>query len=266
MGLNIVGPEDKPGSKCWQALEPLSRGWPDSSISYEYSDDGRPTCFWGLANGNWNMLEQLKLKQRKFLFTDMGYFNRWNGDPDTAYWRTIPNTLHVNSIGKYPSDRSRKLGIHLRDWRKSGSHILVAPSSFTMSQWCGYNSEQHWINATVAELQKHTDRPIKIRMKPRDGKKSGPMVASVPLSEDLKDCWAIVTSCSMAAVEAVVAGVPSFTHTLSPAAPVSYTKLSKIENPHMPDRQAWINTLAYRQFTKIELANGKAYEILHQLL
>ena len=85
----------------------------------------------------------------------------------------------------------------------------------------------------------------------------------------LKDnVWALVTFNSIAATEAILAGIPAFV--LAPcnaAMPVANTNLENLDKPFIPDddlRQAWANHLAYGQFHTTELANGTAAAILKE--
>lgn len=266
-GLNIIPPAKKPNSKCWQVFNPLLEGWPGSSIVHKASDLREPSCVWGLGFGNYTITKSIVSSGKKWLFTDMPYFNRWMGEhtAETCYWRLIPNGLHANSIVDYPDDRKKLLGIRAKPWRKQGTHILILPSSDTMTRWVAGMTDEEWISSTVAAVRSKTDRPIKIRKKPRAGKQSGPIVETTPLSNDLRDCWAVVTLASIAGVEAAIEGIPVISHASSATAPIS-TSLGEIELPNMPDREAWLNTLAYRQFTKAEIRSGLAYSVLHQLL
>lgn len=209
-------------------------------------------------------------EHRRWLFADMPYFNRWMGEhtSEICHWRLIPNALHVHEARDYPSDRADKMNVVLHDWRSRGSHVLIAPSSDTMTKFVvnADMSDKSWLDNTLHKLRKHTDRPLRVRLKPRSGKTSGPMVESISVDHDLRDCWAVVTSCSIVGVQAALAGIPVFSHPLGPAAPIANDDLANIESPIMPDRRLWANTLAYRQFTKAEMRSGLAHEILHQLL
>jgi hypothetical protein len=84
----------------------------------------------------------------------------------------------------------------------------------------------------------------------------------------LDDVHAVVTFNSIAATEAILAGVPVFAMAPSNAArPVSNTDLTKIDNPWWPDRDqilAWAYHLAYAQFHIDEFKNGRAERILKQ--
>ena len=84
----------------------------------------------------------------------------------------------------------------------------------------------------------------------------------MPLSEDLKDAWCVVTSCSISAVEAMCEGVPVFCHAKGFATDVANTELADIENPYYGGPEPWLYSLAYQQFTPEELGNGRAVEIL----
>ena len=187
---------------------------------------------------------------------------------DSCYWRLIPNDIHANKIQDYPIDRANALGIKLKDWRKNGQHILIAPSSDTVTRFVvdPNTSDQSWVQQVINQLSKITDRPLRVRYKPRKGKRSGPMVETTSVNDDLKNCWAVVTSSSIVGVQAAISGIPVFSHPQGPAAPVATFDLAMIEKPRMPERQAWLNTLTYRQFTKAEMSSGLAREILHQLL
>ena len=262
-GLNLIGPELKPNSKCWQVLLPLKNGWAGSTIKSTYIDDGRPVCFWGLG-GNDKTANQCRNK--KWLFTDMPYWNRWMGPEtaDTCYWRVIPNALHETGIHEYPNNRCKD--VRLLDWRTTGKHILVCPSSTPMTMWTCNQTEPIWVRYTIDQLKKYTDRKIVIRHKPRLGKLSGPLVEKTSVEQDLLDCWAVVTNCSIVGAQAAILGIPVFCHESSPAFAVGNTDLKDIEKPLMPDRQEWLNTLSYRQFTKLELSNGFAKEVLQTFL
>ena len=72
-----------------------------------------------------------------------------------------------------------------------------------------------------------------------------------PLSDDLKDCYAMVSFHSMCAVHAVM-NVPSFCSEHSPAYPVSLglNELDQIKDPlYTGERKDWVKSLMCAQFT-----------------
>ena len=87
------------------------------------------------------------------------------------------------------------------------------------------------------------------------------------IRDRLKDCHALVTFQSIAAVEAVMHGVPAFTTAPTAADPVCDKDLSLLESPTVQDNMKiwnWACHLAYGQFHIEELRNGTAYRILNE--
>jgi hypothetical protein len=136
---------------------------------------------------------------------------------------------------------------------------LVCPSSAGINN---YLDRPNWTEETVEQIKRYTDRPIRIREKPRGRGTSGPSEATVPLSEDLKDAWCLVTSCSIAAVEAQCMGIPTIADNKSFAKEIAGQELADIEDPFFVGCEEWLYSLAYQQFTPEEFGNGKAVEIM----
>ena len=209
----------------------------------------------------WGNIATVNNYPKPFVFTDMPYFNRWMGDNrDTCHWRVIPDHVHCYwSIFNAPDDRFKKLNITVRDWRTNGDHILVCPSSPALERHYG---DHNWLGGTLEILKQHTDRPIRVRHKPRANGTSGPRAAVIPFDEDCKNAWAVVTHSSIAGVEAAVLGIPVFSQWQSPCSVIGNLDLSKIEDPTLHDRSSWLNTLAYYQYTESEIAAGLYRDIL----
>ncbi len=126
--------------------------------------------------------------------------------------------------------------------------MIAAPTKTFLSSHPGAGA--WWITETIDALARVTDRQIVIRDK--ESKRS--------LQSDLHGAHALVTHGSIAAVEAVILGCPVFVHPDSAATPVGRTDLTKIESPIYPDRQPWLNSLAYSQWTEDEFTDGTLYE------
>lgn len=238
--MNYYYPESKQSKAVW-VLDALTQS--NSNI--------HASVFWGLAGQNLAEIKRHQAQKIPFYFTDMPYWNRWMGDNrDSCSWRVIPNALHCNWVRDFPDDRFKKLNVTIKDWRNNGNHILVCPSSNTVNR---FYDQDDWLNNTIEELKRYTDRKIKIRHKPRGNKTSGPRAAKIPFEEDARDAWAVVTSVSIAGVEAACLGIPVFCSIDSPCAVLGNTDLSLIEDPRLNDRYNWLNTLAYHQYTEAEL-------------
>ena len=67
-------------------------------------------------------------------------------------------------------------------------------------------------------------------------------------------------------LEAVIHGIPALTLGLNAATPVSINKIKNIEYPIYPDRQLWLNNLAYGQFHVEEFQNGVVWEHINNII
>ncbi len=258
--MNYYYPEIGSNSKAIWILDAIANNDKKALIVRDNTTNNNPGIFWGLVRNNSQLIKQYQTKNIPFYFTDMPYWNRWNGsNRDSCSWRIIPNALHCNWIKNYPGDRFKKLNIKMQEWRKNGNHILICPSSNTMNAF--YN-QNNWLSQTLAEIKTYTDRPIKIRNKPRNNKTSGPLAATIPFDEDVKNAWAVVTLASIAGIEAICLGIPVFCHIASACSPLGNTNLSNIESPLLSDRTPLLNTLSYYQYTEKELKEKKLNDLI----
>ena len=145
-------------------------------------------------------------------------------------------------------ERWQALGIELQPWKQAGEYVLL------LEQHCGDLAAPD-VDEFRQEINRECARrewPLSVRPHPSYHHNER------TLAEDLADASLAITWCSTAAVEAVIAGVP--TYTLGPgsiAAPVTSHSLS--DAPYLGDRIAWANRLAYRQWAMAELADGSAW-------
>lgn len=263
--LTIYAPSNNPKSKAWEVFSGIQQSWPEQVVVNDNTIATEPlsNCmFWGFVNNNLQMVKKLESRKHNFWFTDTPYFGRFDNNnlkSDNHYWRICKNSIHAKYIKDCKSDRFEKFGMRIKAPTLKGSHILVCPSSNSINE---YLERPNWTQETIDQLKRVTDRPIRLRHKPRGRGTSGPSEAKVPLSEDLKDAWACVTSCSISAIEAVCMGVPVFCDKKSFAEAMGNTHLEDIEDPYYAGPEPWLYSLAYQQFTPEEFANGTAVEIL----
>ena len=200
-----------------------------------------------------------------FYYMDSGYIGNYKSKANPQGWkvwhRIVKNDVQHNEIIDRPDDRWKRLDYTI-EHRKQGNHILLVTPSEKPCKFYGIDKDT-WIKDTVAEIKKYTDRPIIIRDKmPRQQR----IVRTI--FEDLNNCHALVTYQSIAAVESVLYGVPSFTLAPTAADPVCDKDLSLIECPTQQDKDKiykWACHLAYGQFHNDEFKNGTAYRILKGL-
>jgi hypothetical protein len=201
------------------------------------------------------MVEGWQARGRNFIVWDRGYcrriFSTWlpRAETGTGYYRWTLNAYQMQSIRDVPDDRWKALRTPAQPWAKGGRHIVVCMPT---QPYTALHGTERWTDQTVEALNKLTDRPVVIRSK--ESKR--------PLAEDLKGAHALVTHGSNAANEAVILGCPVFVDSSCAAALVGKTDLRQIEAPAYPDRQPWLNSLAYSQFDERELVDGTLWRLI----
>ena len=251
--------------------------WPDWD---GLMPDDIEVAFQGIIRNTNEVYDICKFMKIPFYYFDQPYFfySGYANHPDfmDSWYRICKNDVQKNYISfdskhevrfkkiyNHLINRKAQEQITLRDWRTKGNHILVIPPSYHTARW--YGIDRHtWTKDIVSELKTYTDRKILVRPKYMENKDRGEKEKR-PLSEDLKDSWAMVSWHSMCASEAIVKGIPCFTSEHSPAAPVSLKldKLSMIEKPITPNREHWLWSLVGSQFTYNEMLSGLAYEYIN---
>jgi hypothetical protein len=232
---------------------------------------------YGALRGLLPTLRQAQREGRNWFYGDNGYF--LSGKSETSYFRITRNALQHNGIGTatpYRMDRAKRLGVTLKPWRKSGSHIVVCPPGHLFGATFGFSADA-WIEKTLESLKKHTARPLRVRMKvswndakPVDiirGSTGKPKTSvTTPLMDDLKDAWALVTHSSNAAVEAVVAGYPVICTDPCGASAMGSNDLATIESPRTDgDRESWLAVIAGAQWKLSEMRDGTCWRDLNEI-
>ena len=241
---------------------------------------------------------------KPFIVTESSVFRRNMPQPPnpmayhrfswTSYFRDEGNYCNENS----PSDRWEQIqkdqNIQIKDWRTKGDYVLVVlqrPGDSSLRNLIAkHGSYDAFINYTISEIQKHTDRPIVMRMHPLRQDKQRNLITAFQeysdkknitistntqgagfleggsgLQKDFDNAWCVVGFNSNALTESVCEGIPTFSMCPSSMAyDVSETDLSLIENPVMPDRQQWLNNLGYCQWREDECVAGLPWEHLQK--
>lgn len=205
-----------------------------------------------------------RARGRTWIGWDRGYVRRvfatWlpRGE-NGGYYRWHVNSYQAQSIRNVPDDRWRALipgnkvdprRVEVLPWHRSGRHIVLAEPTATYAR--SHEGAERWTEETLVALSKVTDRRIVRRDK--ESKR--------PLQADLEGAHCLVAHGSIAAVEAVICGCPVVVHPDSAAALVGLTDISRVETPVYPDRQPWLNSLAYSQFSEAELVDGTLWRLL----
>ena len=233
---------------------------------YDVTMDGLTPVLRGILK--YKIMQKCLADNKDFYYVDSGYvgnnISRLNRMGNKLYHRIVRNDLQHKTITPRPADRWQALDVVLQP-RKFGRKIIVATPDEKPCRYYGIDQQQ-WVEQTVAELKKYTDRPIEIRHR---APKRIDRVSTAPLSTVLaNNVHALVTYNSIAAVESIFAGVPAFV--LAPthiAEPVASKDLSQIENPVWANRDtldAWCHSMAYGQYHVKELRDGTAFRMMQE--
>ena len=194
------------------------------------------------------------------VFPTTGFY--FDQDVDPARWSQI----------------SKDLGISLKPWRTQGNHILICLQRNGGWSMRGLDVIE-WMNSTILEIRKYSKRPIVVRAHPGDKKirsylkinhKSVSLSTKTDLREDLQNAWATVVYNSSPSVASIIEGIPAFLTDPQPQHSQSFivanTNISKIEDPIMLDRQAWIERLSMCHWKFDELKSGLAWNFFKRYI
>ncbi len=254
--------------QIWPAIE---KGW---------KDEGRPVhFFWGLAGNNLKGIRECIDKNEDWYYVDVGYLTKQitrYPEPiiheyDKTYFRICKGGIHTIRGKVGPGVRLQKLesqGIdcEFKGWNTGDTkHILLCPSSQTVTYHINGLSQEEWVYNVSQELKKYTDREIRFRNKPRPGNQYW----ETDIKDDLKDCHCLVTNMSLSAIDAILNQVPAITHQRNVASFITTRDISKIEKPMRPGHKTvgeWLKMVAENQFTLEEIENGTAYITMKEQL
>ena len=180
--------------------------------------------------------------------------------------------VNGTGIGSYNFDdlianRADNLNLKLQPWR-NGSNIVIAMQRHDSEQWHGQPPINHWLESTVAEIRKHSDRPVVIRSHPRSGCHIPPgclidrpqfnagSYDDFDFERVLGTAHCVLNWNSGPGPQALITGVPAFVGPTSLASLIANWDLSQIENPPRPDRTQWLEQLAHTEWTVEEIRSG----------
>lgn len=217
---------------------------------------GSPQAY-GDLNFVWGIRNKTKSSSLAWVVLECGYINGEDEDYKSRRHAMVSysvNGMHYDSMPTHTdmdSTRWDALGISLAPWKHGTANMLVLMQNPGDAQ-CGLGYPE--LMAAKSEEARQAGWRVRVREHPLVCESAQP-----PLSEDLAWADAALTWCSNAAVEAVIAGVP--TVMLSPQG-MAYSVCShSLSAPlQRPNRDEWCNWLAHRQFSFEEIGNGVAWQ------
>lgn len=215
----------------------------------------------GLGGGSQKAIKNCWATGREFYAIDTGYLG--NGK-HKIYHRITRNALqNMGPIKERPYDRLDRLEYEFKDFTP-GSKILLCPPSDKVMNMFDQGTASEWVERTVEQIKKYTDRPIEIRMKPLRSERVTTKTMTAALQDDVH---CLITFNSIAATEALLEGKPAITLGPNSAQMICDTSLDKIETIKIPSKDevvAYFAHLSYAQFTQEEMINGYAWKILQE--
>lgn len=171
---------------------------------------------------------------------------------------------------------SRDTGIELENAKTSGKHILVCAQRH--GGWSmGKLGLDTWLIDTCKKIRQYSDRPIRVRLHPKDNqtnRRAGSIHTVLrgikdtvisdnrdSLESDLLNCWAVVNHNSSAIVGPIIQGYSAFITDAqkSQCAEVAHTDFSLLETPQEFNRQQWLERISMFHWKFSELEDGSAW-------
>jgi hypothetical protein len=239
----------------------FTRGSGGKFVSYEemHQNTTLPMCWAGFFKPQW--LEICEKNSLKFYNLDSGYFG--NKKRKTIFRLSVNNFQNVDTIIDRPSDRWERLQIAQYSF-KQGSAIVVVPPDRKIVNTLGLGSEDQWIDETIFKIKSFTDRTIKIRKRPEP---RADRIVSNTFKDFIKDdTFCVIGYSSNALVEAAMHDIPviALGHSATKSLyDYQLADIEKIKPAYLSDKQAWLNHLAYSQFTREELLSGVAWQLIN---
>jgi hypothetical protein len=218
--------------------------------------DYKQDCLIRNTTGNEQLLVQKIDNRYPMWFIDSGYTNFL--ETNKKWHRLVRNHIHHDRMFEAPVDRLSNFTSFPQPWRQSGEKILIIePGPFAAGIF--HVDLKTWKYDVERELKKYTDKKIVFREKAEKKIRTS-------LVEELhnEDYYCVVNINSNAATEAIWSGIPVITLDRHITTPVSRSKLSDINNLARPHLARWLCALSYSQFTKEELYDGTAINILRK--
>lgn len=214
----------------------------------------------GLGGGSRKALHKCHEQNRIFYYIDSGYFGNWK---NKYIHRVTKNSVQYKGpILHRDNDRAKRFGYKFNKFTPGKSILICPPSQKVMNY---FNQDlQTWIDSTVAEIKKRSDRPIIVRQKPSRSDRISSDTIQQALSQNIH---CLVTYNSIAAIEAMMEGKPAITMGPNAASEICETDLKNIENPRVPfkdEMEAFMHHLAYAQFTVDEMKSGFAWRTINE--
>jgi len=186
---------------------------------------------------------------------------------------------HVHGGGRFVDfatgrERLNELGLEVKPWKPDGNAIVIASQLRGDYSLDGVDIDE-WASDVANFVNRKYDKDIVIRRHPLSYNDrpanydvgDNVEISDAPLNEDLARAWRWISFTSGSSIDAVLAGVPSVTlNQKNFSWSVSSHDITDLATPATPDRTDWLARLASHQWNLDEIASGKAWSHLRQLV
>lgn len=254
-------------------FEAFEAGLKKLGHSVVYNNHGDIDVIWsvlwrGRMSGNKPIWESAKKINRPIIVLEVGALHRGKT------WKVGINGVNRDAyFGPTGNDKTRanNLQLTLHPWSTKGETILIACQHRDSGQWNGKDYDK-WLADTVESIKNHTHKQILLRPHPRylatqyrftnDKQVRLQIPKKIKSTYDdfdfnLENICAVFNYSSNPGVKAAMQGIPVFVSPSSLAWDVSNKDVRNLNNLQFPERQQWINDLAYTEWFIDEIASGE---------
>ena len=242
------------------------RQGPDLDLS---GKDKTPCLFRGL--GKTFDIHKCIENKIDYYYIDTGYFGNAK---HKVYHRMHKNNMQALHLQKVPhpndfeQDEKNRFYDLVPEGKSEGSYWSAENNRFQKGPIMFAPPSQKYIEKTHFELRKFTDDKIIIRKKP--GRRERVLGNSLTRQLLKNECRALITYNSIAAIEALLVGVPAIVLGQNSASIITSGRLSdiygrRLKLPSWKERIGLFIYLANCQFTETEMTSGFAWKRIQEL-
>jgi hypothetical protein len=267
--IAIYGGQDDRRLSVFPWLDAFAKGLERHGITpirqprYKKPPEADLVVFW--SHKIRNVIHHQTERGLAYLVLEHGYFgDRVNVFASARFNGLNGNAENILAMEDAPSDRWEKHGGDVAPWKTDGDYVLLLGQVDGDASLTQTGFKKSWYEEAALQAAWITGLPVMFRPHPKSRQYvgvNGTQLSTGTLQEALAGAALAVTWNSTAGVDAALAGVPvAACDSGSMAWPVaSHLPGAPIIRP---PRRAWLNHMAYCQWTLEEYARGDAWEHL----
>lgn len=217
----------------------------------------------GRMSQNLEVFQHFRKKGKPVFIIEVGSLKR------RISWKVSVN--HIDASGVFPInaldlDRPKKLELALRPQHdQKDLPILIAGQHQSSLLWEKMPTMVNWVNQTIKNVRKYTDREIFVRPHPRFPITIDNTIAKIQSPQKINGTYdnfdlnfnyhCLINHNSGPSVQSAINGTPIICDKSSLAYEVSMP-LEKINEPFIPNREEWFIKICHTEWTVEEIETG----------